>query len=327
MIGKLQKLRTPLAVVIALLATLWLKPIYAQSPEPTDTIRIDTDLVNLSVNVLGRGSFQQVAALHQSEFAVFENGTPQEISFFASAETPFDLVLLLDLSGSTANKIGMIRKSSKRFVDAARPGDRIAIVTFAAEVRVVSHLSSDHEALKKTIDNIERPGGGTNFWDALRFVLEHILGQSRAENRRSAVVVMTDGIDNALPEVFGEGSKTSFDELIEVVRRSDSIILPIYLDTEREAVRNHQAPASAYVLAKQELAQIADESGNLVYQARKLKDLEDVYARVIRDLSTMYSIGYRPANRVRDGSWHAVTIELIGHPELVARTRRGYYAK
>jgi len=300
---------------------------YGQSPEPTDTIRIDTDLVNLNVNVLTKTPAQQIAALQQKEFAIFENGAPQEISFFASAETPFDLVLLLDLSGSTSNKIGLIRKSSKRFVDAARSGDRIAIVTFSSEVKIVSTLNPDHEALTEKIDNIERPGGGTNFWDALRFVLEHILSQSRAEHRRSAVVVMTDGIDNALPEVFGDGSRTSFDELIEVVRRSDSIVLPIYLDTEKEAVSNHLAPPSAYISAKQQLAQLAAESGNLVYQARKLKDLDEVYSQVIRDLSTMYSIGYRPANPVRDGSWHNVTIQLIGHPELVARAKRGYYAK
>ena len=299
----------------------------AQAPDSTDTIRIDSDLVNLNVSVLSKTPVQGVAPLQQKEFAVFENGAPQEISFFASAEAPFDLVLLLDLSGSTAKKMDLIRKSSKRFVEAARPGDRIAIVTFAAEVQVVSPLSLDHKLLKKSIDEIEKPGGGTNFWDALRFVLEHILGQARAGSRRSAIVVMTDGVDNALPDVYGEGSKTSFAELVAIIGRSDSIVLPIYLDTEKEAVRNHQAPATAYVLARQQLAQIAAESGNLIYKARKLKDLQNVYEQVMRDLSTMYSIGYRPANRTRDGLWRAVTVQLIGHPELVARAKRGYYSQ
>jgi len=113
----------------------------AQAPDSTDTIRIDSDLVNLNVSVLSKTPVQGVAPLQQKEFAVFENGAPQEVSFFASAEAPFDLVLLLDLSGSTAKKIDLIRKSSKRFVEAARPGDRIAIVTFAAEVQVVSPLT------------------------------------------------------------------------------------------------------------------------------------------------------------------------------------------
>lgn len=313
-----------LAIIFLFTAHCLLLTTQGQTPEPVETLRIDTDLVNINVSVFSRKLSQPTIPLQQKDFAVFENGTPQEISFFASAETPFDLVLLLDLSGSTINKIGLIRKSAKHFVDAARPADRIAIVTFTADIRVVSTLTSDHKALKKSIDQIEEPTGGTNFWEALRFVLEHVLGKSRAAKRRSAVVVMTDGVDNALPDVFGEGSRTTFDELMQVVRSADTIVLPIYLDTEKEA-NLHNTPKSAYVLARQQLALLAAECGNPVYQARKVKDLEGVYEQVIRDLSTVYSLGYRPLNRVTDTSWRSITVQLVGHPELGVRARHGYY--
>jgi VWFA-related protein len=312
------------AALFLLTAHCSLLTLQAQTLDPVETIRIDTDLVNLNVSVFNRNSSSTAIPLEQKDFAVFENGAPQEILFFASGETPFDLVLLLDLSGSTAEKIGLIRKSAKRFVDAAPPADRIAILTFTADIQVVSRLSSDHNALKKSIDDIEGPSGGTNFWDALRFVLEHVLGQSRAENRRSAVVVMTDGVDNALPGVFGEGSNTSFEDLLKIVQRSDAIVLPIYLDTEKE-VDKRGALKEAYALARQQLAMLAAESGNVIYQARKVKDLQGVYEQVMRDLSTVYSIGYRPANSVRDASWHGITVQLIGHPDLAVRAKRGYY--
>jgi VWFA-related protein len=298
----------------------------AQTPDSLDTIRIDSDLVNLNVSVLSRNPASATSHLEQKDFAVFENGAPQEISFFASVEAPFDLVLLLDLSGSTADRIGLIRKSAKRFVDAVRPSDRIAILTFTSDIQIVSKLASDHNALKKSIDEIDRPSGGTNFWDALRFVLEHIVGQSRAENRRSAVVVMTDGVDNALPGVFGDGSATSFEDLLQIVRNSDAIVLPIYLDTEKEQDK-HGNLKEAYALARQQLAMLALESGNEIYRARKVKDLDGVYEQVIRDLSTVYSIGYRPESLVQKGSWRAVTVQLIAHPELAVRSKRGYYGK
>lgn len=318
--------RRILVVAILLLAAhCSLLTLQGQTPEPVETLRIDTDLVNLNVSVFSRNRSQPAAVLQQKDFAVFENGEPQEISFFASAETPFDLVLLLDLSGSTSDKIGLIRKSARRFVDAARPADRIAIVTFTADIEMVANLTSDHKELRKSIANIERPSGGTNFWDALRFVLDHVLGKSRAENRRSAVVVMTDGVDNALPDVYGDGSQTTFDELMQIVRGTDSIVLPIYLDTEKEA-NFHSTPQSAYVLARIQLGALAAESGNTVYQARKVKDLEGVYQQVIRDLSTVYSIGYRPLNRAADGSWRTVNVKLIGHSELGVRARHGYYS-
>lgn len=307
---------------LALLAPL---TAHAQSSEATETLRIDTDLVNLNVSVFNLRAPATATVLQQKDFVVFENGAPQEISFFASNDTPFDLVLLLDLSGSTADKIGLIRKSAKRFVDAARPNDRIAIVTFTADVHVVSTLTGDHDGLKKAIDAIAKPQGGTKFWDALRFVIEHLLGQARAEKRRNAVIVMTDGVDNALPDVFGDGSSTTFEQLLEIVRRFDALVLPIYLDTEKEA-NPYSTPRSAYVLARQQLALLAGESGNEVYRARKLKDLDGIYPRVIHDLSFVYSLGYRPTNAARDGSWRAVKVELIGRSDLAVRARRGYFA-
>ena len=321
----LKSLRSLAGTALLLTAHCSLLTVTAQTREPVDIVSIDTDLVNLNVSVFNRNASQTPIALQQKDFAIFENGAPQEISFFASAEAPFDLVLLLDLSASTSGKISLIRKSAKRFVDAARPNDRIAIVTFTAEIQVISKLTSDQAALKQSIDNIEKPRGGTNFWDALRFVLEHIVAQSRAEHRRSAVIVMTDGVDNALPDVYGDGSVTTFDELLDVVKHSNSLVLPIYLDTEKEA-NYASTPRSAYAMARQQLVTLAIESGNLIYQARKLKDLENVYPQVMRDLSTVYSIGYRPTHRARDGSWRDVTVQLIGHSELAVRTRQGYYA-
>src|SRR5437763_6852341 len=130
----------------------------AQAPEP-DVLRIDTDLENLNVSVFNRKGAQLPASLQQKDFAVLDNGEPQEISFFASNDAPFDLVLLLDLSATTADKIGLIKKSAKRFVDAARPGDRIAILTSTAHVLPVSKLPSEHAALKNAIDDLKKTVG------------------------------------------------------------------------------------------------------------------------------------------------------------------------
>jgi VWFA-related protein len=297
----------------------------AQTTEPVEeTITIDTGLVDLNVSVFSRNTKTPVGDLQQKDFVVLENGEPEEISFFASASTPFDLVLLLDLSGSTADKLDLIKKSAKRFVEAARPTDRIGIVTFTNAPQLVSGLTSDRDALFERIKKIEKPRGGTNFWDALYYVLKAMLGQA---SRRSAVIAMTDGVDNALPGVAGDGSAVSFEELLEAVRQSDTIVLPVYLDTEREMLKERRATEISYLYARRELAQLAAESGSIVYQARKLEDLKGIYEQVIRDLGTVYSIGYRPKNTERNGSWRNVTVQLVGRPDLAARTKRGYYAK
>lgn len=289
-----------------------------------DTISIDSDLVDLNVSVFSRNLKTPVGELQQKDFVVLENGEPEEISFFASSASPFDLVLLIDLSGSTAKKLDLIKKSAKRFVEAARPSDRIGIVTFTNATQVVSPITSDRAALFERIKAMGKPTGGTNFWDALAFVLKSMLVQA---SRRSAVIVMTDGVDNALPDVAGDGSRISFEQLLDAVRSSDAIVLPIYLDTEQEMIKERRASELSYLYARRELAQLAAESGSTVYQARKLEDLNGVYEQVIRDLGTVYSIGYRPKNPERNGTWRSVTVQLVGRPDLAARTKRGYYAK
>lgn len=308
-----------LALVLLLFLSL------AASQDPVEIIRIDSDLVDLKVSVLGFAANMPPPLLEQKDFLVLEDGEPQEISFFAAADAPFDLVLLLDLSGSNSKNLKMIRNSAKRFVDAARDVDRIALVTFTTQPALYSSFSLDRRKLKKTIDDMDDAIGGTNFWDSMDYVLRDLIPQGGL--RRSAIVVMTDGIDNALPDVPGPGSRLPFEGLLERIRNSETIVFPIYLDTEEENVRRYHVPRAAYALAREQLGQIASVCGTPMYRAARLSDLEAVYAQVVRDLSTVYSIGYRPTNKLLDGKWRNVEVHLIHRSDIYARTKRGYYAK
>jgi len=300
----------------------------SQSQDPVETIRIDSDLVDLKVSVLGFDPKAPVPLLEPKDFLVMEDGIPQEITFFAAADAPFDLVLLLDLSGSNSKNLKMIRNSAKRFVDAARDIDRIALVTFTDQPALYSSFSLDRRKLKKTIDEMDEAAGGTNFWDAMDYVLRDLIPQGAGAGlRRSAIVVMTDGIDNALPDVPGPGSKVSFETLLERIRSSETIVFPIYLDTEEDNVKRYHVPRAAYAQARAQLSQIATVCGTPMYHAAQLSDLDAVYAQVVRDVSTVYSIGYRPTNKNLDGKWRNVEVHLMKRSDVFARTKRGYYAK
>jgi Ca-activated chloride channel homolog len=301
-------------------------PTIPPEPKELDTIRVDSDLVDLKVSVISLGAQTASVSLEQKDFQVFEDGLQQQISFFAAADTPFDLVLLLDLSGSTSQKIKLIRRSAKRFVEATRPIDRVAVVTFTNVPVVASDLTADREQLKDAIEHIKKPAGGTNFWDSLRFVVESMCRPTH-ELRRTAIVVMTDGVDNALPQVYGDGSATSFSDLLNIVRSNETLVYPIYIDTEAEEARLHRTPRDAFAIARNQLQQLSQACGTLVYPVSELKDLDKVYERVIRDLSTVYSIGYKPSNPSKDGGWRNVTVKLLERPDLSARAKNGYFAK
>ena len=313
-------------LVCCLIPAVCLGQTTSTGSDPVETIRVESDLVDLKVSVVSLNPQNPSPELLQNDFLVFEDGKPQDISFFAAADAPFDLVLLLDLSGSTNNKLKLIRSSAKRFVAATRPKDRVSVVTFTDMAQVVCPLTEDRRLLKDRIDDIDKPEGGTKFWDSLRYVLA-ILNASQNSLRRSAVVVMTDGVDNALPDVYGPGSDTSFEQLLRVVRASETIVFPIYLDTEEEVVRRHAAPRDVYPIARDQLARLADASGSRLYRANQLKDLDDVYQQVIKDLGRIYSIGYRPSNTLKDGKWRAVKVQIQARQDVTARTKEGYYSK
>ncbi len=298
----------------------------ASSSDDVDVVRVETNLVSLNISVYATKLRTEVAKLEQKDFAIKEDGHPQEISFFATTDVPFDLVLLLDLSGSTADKRDLIRKSTRRFIEAARPADRIAIVTFADDFWIVSPLTVDREKLLSAAKQISG-GGGSRVWDALEFTLDQVLGSATSPRRR-AVVFMTDGVDNALGSGTA-GSTISYADLLESVRKHDALIVPIYLDTEdrdRDSFLGDMG-RRMYENARNTLGVLAYESGGLYYSARKVEDLNGVYEQVIEDLSKVYSLGYRSTNQKRDGSWRTVNIEISSHPDLKTRARPGYYAK
>lgn len=288
-----------------------------------DVIKTETNLVSLNVSVFNSKLKTFVGSLTKEDFRVQENNQDQAVTYFASTEVPFDLVLLVDLSGSTQDKRDLIKKSTLRFIEAARPEDRVAIVTFSDKQNVVSPLTLDRVKLAASVESMEGTGG-SNVWDAVKFALDDVVGSKSLERRR-AVVLMSDGVDGALVGFSMRGSMITFANLVEQVRQTDTLIVPIYLDTEEDYGNPYQK--LAYENARRTLNLLAQESGGSYYRARKLSDLNGVYEQVINDLGKVYSLGYKPTNATRDSSWRWVQVSIANRPDLVARTRPGYYAQ
>ena len=292
--------------------------------DPGDVIKTETNLVSLNVSVFNTKSKLFVGSLNKEDFRVLEDGQEQTVTYFASTDVPFDLVLLVDLSGSTSEKRDLIKRSTLRFIQAARPNDRLAIVTFSDQTNVISPLTLDRAQLSASVENMTG-FGGSNVWDAVKFALDKVVGPKTTERRR-AVVLMSDGVDGALSR-YGppRGSRTPFSELLEQVRQTDTLIVPIYLDTEDSMGGGFAS--EEYENARRTLNLLAQESGGSYYKAKKLSDLEGVYEQVINDLGKVYSLGYKPTNSARDSTWRNVRISIVNRDDLVTRARPGYYAQ
>jgi VWFA-related protein len=289
-----------------------------------DIIRVDSQLVTLNMSVVDRNTSRGLAGLTQSDFRLFENGTEQQILQFESSSAPFDLMLLIDLSGSTRDVVSLIRAAALRFINAARPFDRIGVITFAGRPTVVSPLTLDRQALRQRVDAIDTEVGDTKLYDATDFALTQLL-QDTKNRRRTAVVLMSDGLDGSIPGVQGDGSKLSYTDLINRVHEFDGVLYTLWLNTEYEALSPLDTQPEAFDAGYDRMKEMADSGGGVFYEVERLQDLAGAYERVVADLGTVYSLAYRPLDKLRDGKWRAIRV-TVDRPNAVARGKRGYYA-
>ena len=307
-------------------------------------LKLEAHLVNLNVSatdIAGRA----VPGLKQADFSVYEDGVPQRVSFFSPEQSPFNLVLLLDLSGSMKDEIELIKATAIHFLDVIRPQDNVAVITFTTDVTAVSHLTKDRDDLRESIDYMLAPAGGTAFYDALGYVLVEEL--RKVKGQRNAVIAITDGEDNAIQaQLLGPlrlvargsvmGSFLTFEELLDGAKEADALIYPIHLDpASPQQINPGISPRTApFVqiqpkvteLAVKQLQSLADASGARFYHANRFEDLKGVFEQVAAELRTVYSMAYTPKDLNFDGRFRRIRVQ-INQPGVAIRTRSGYYGR
>jgi VWFA-related protein len=289
-----------------------------------DIIRVDAQLVTLNMSVIDRNTNRGLVGLTKADFKLSENGAEQQILQFDSSSAPFDLLLLIDLSGSTRDVVTLIRAAALRFVDAARSSDRIGVITFAGQPTVISPLTLNRQILRQRINVMDTAAGDTKLYEATDFALSQSL-QDTKNPRRTAIILMSDGLDGSIPGVQGEGSKLLYKDLLNRVQEFDGVLYSLWLNTEYEALSPLDTQPGAFDAGYDRMKEIADTGGGVFYEVESLEDLAGAYERVVADLGTVYSLAYRPSDKTRDGKWRAIKVN-VARPSAVARGKRGYYA-
>ncbi len=310
-----------------------------QAQDPEDVVRVDTALVQLNVGVVDpRG--QVIRSLSKDNFTVYEDGVKQPILNFEPTEAPFSLVLLLDMSGSTVNFRPQLKQAVGRFLDALSPDDRVSVIQFNKKVTKLSGFTNKMSATLNAI-RIADGAGETYFYDAMRYALKELEKEGK---RRKAIVVLTDGLDTEMrnsDRTRASNAETDTaavaaidpkanSELNQVLSAADKLGVTIYPlalpsgDPKRIAVPT-PVHSAIYLAARIRLQSLADRTGGRLNEIERLDQMARLYAEVAADLRSLYSVAYRGAPG-RDGKWREIRIEVT-QPELIARTRPGYFAR
>jgi VWFA-related protein len=270
---------------------------------PAMATKVSPQLMRVNASVTDRQG-RAVAGLKRQDFTVFENGVERPVTEVVPTNAPFNLVLLLDVSGSVEDHINFIRKAARDFLKTASPQDNISIISFRDDIQVISDFTTDRQLLSQRLNDIDA-GGATALYDALAFVLLDQLKKLRGE--RTAVVILSDGDDNR--------SFIPLPALLDATRESGALIYPLYVpsglipEASVAASETTADPLRARYLtittrAEEEGRKIASESGGVYYPVTRLEDLQRAYDDVVAQLRMSYTITYSSANASDARSGH-----------------------
>jgi len=261
---------------------------------------IAPQLLRFTASVTDRNG-RAIGDLKRTDFTVYEDGVERRVTEVVPANEPFNLVLLLDVSGSVEERMDFIRKAARDFLRTASRQDRIAIISFRDDIQILSNFSTDRGMLSRKLDEIDA-GGATALYDALGYVLSDTMKPLRGE--RTAVVILSDGDDNK--------SFVPFPALLEATVESGALIYPLYVPSGLVPEASVPRPEitidplrTRYLTlttrAEEEGRKLATVSGGVYYPIHRIEDLQRAYDDVVLQLRTAYTITYA-SNSTPSGS-------------------------
>jgi Ca-activated chloride channel family protein len=299
-------------VMMAMALLMCCGEVRAQNTE--GTFRSGVDLVSLNVIVTdNRDRF--VTGLEQNDFSVFEDGIQQDVSFFAAANVPLDLAILLDVSSSMSDKLATVQEAAVGFASHLRSGDRVTVVGVKDTARVLHDLDGDiagaREAIRRTTAS-----GGTALYNGLYTTIKQmqkVHASDEGEVRRQAIAVLTDGDDTT--------SIVTFDDVLAVAKQAGIAIYTIALKSQYPtALLGALKESSESGFAMKALAQ---ETGARSFFPTDISQLAGVYGSITQELANQYALGYTSSNAKRDGGFRRIFVR-VDEPNVRARTRSGY---
>ena len=303
--------RILLAALLLLLSTQVMAQRQDRTVKGDYTLKVDVDLRLLHVTVFDRKE-QLVKGLKQPHFEVYEDKIQQEISLFKVEDIPVSLGLVIDNSGSMKTKRNRVNQAAITFAKTSNPEDEIFLINFNDQVYLDQDFTRSLDDLTDALDHIDARGG-TALYDAIYLSLEHIL---EGQEEKKAILVITDGQDR--------DSRYRFDSVLELARESYASIYLIGLFDKKSERSRRQRKAARL------LKELSEETGGKHFFPESVDEVHAICTEVAHEIRNQYTLGYKPTNLSRDGTWRDVTVRVMGSPtgkrKWIARTKRGYYA-
>ena len=278
---------------------------------PQGPIITNTDLITFNVTVTDiYGRF--VSGLGKNAFAIFDEKTQQDITYFSDEDAPVSVGILFDVSGSmSGDKVRRARDALAHFVQTSHDRDEYFLIGFNSRAQLLMDRTRDGNAVLDKLTFVQTKNN-TALYDACYLGVERV---QRGTHPKRALLLISDGQDN--------NSRYTFNELRRVLKESDVVLYAI-------GILGGSDMGSALGMEGQSiLDELAGVSGGKAFYPNSAAEMDDIFEQIALELRHQYSIGYRPPNFVSNGKWHKIKVTVHpprGLPRLFPRYKEGYYA-
>jgi Ca-activated chloride channel homolog len=312
--------------------------------------RLSIDAGNVSVNVsVVDSAGRPVTKLTRGDFSIFEDGVPQEIQTFESVETPYNILILVDCSGSTEADWPLMRSAVDRFASKLRVQDKISVAQFGNRLEVLlDWLPWKGESLQVNVQSNSRTCGGTDFYGAV----ESSIGRFRGISGRKGVVVLTDGMQtpapmrnmvvqgHSIPRIVDAADDKDFQKTLRAVTKTDVVFYFVAVNTDlnpdevsypgqrSRSGNGIYSPDLIYNMqqARSRMKLLADAGGGRVVFPKNPADVAPLYEEIAREFGTAYGLWYSPVKPVDSDSAKLRTIEVrVRVPGVTVKLNRDTY--
>jgi VWFA-related protein len=297
------------------------------NPNEIFTLSTATNLVNVDVMVVDRDG-NPLPNLNRTNFKIYDDGVPQTLSNFGTAEAPMTTCMVIEFSNKYWGFLYLALRYAYSYLQFIQPKDWTAVVSFDMKPEILTDFTQDRSQVRGALDMLRIPGfSETNLYDALAFTLDRM----KDIKGRKAILVICTGFDTF--------SKLTYDQILKIVRASDTTIYPVSI-LEFLTVRSPRGEGIGALQARNALDTIAKYTGGQAYFPRFEGELPGIFEQINGQLRLQYGLGFVPTNPTKDGKFHKLKIDLVddqGNPLRIVNqkgkvvkyrivARDGYYA-
>ena len=295
------------------------------NPNQVYTLSTESNLVNVNALVTDNNG-NPITGLGKKNFKVLDDGVPQTITNFSTAEAPITVTMLIEFSNKWWGYLYLALEDAYQFLNFMQPHDWVAAVYFDMQPHILQDFTHDRYQVRSALNTLTLPGfSETNLYDALSFTINRM----KNIGGRKAILAICTGYDTF--------SKLTYGQMLKIAKGSNTPIYPVSI---LEWVSIRYGESIDTLQAQNALNSIARYSGGQAYFPRFEGALPDIYQQIAGQLRRQYSLGFIPTNSTKDGKFHKLKVELVdaqGNPLIITNkkgkkikyrvvARQGYYA-